>query len=123
MARSTSSLAARAGRQNGREHTGDDRQYDDHGERENGQPEGLDPFVLQRGHERPTEEHSDHETEQRALERDDHRLPPDHRSKLSARVIPTARIRPSSRVRSKMDRASVLPMPSRAMKIASKSIA
>jgi len=35
------------------------------------------------------------------------------------RVIPTARITPSSRVRSKIDRASVLPMPSSAMTIAS----
>jgi hypothetical protein len=34
------------------------------------------------------------------------------------RVIPTARITPSSRVRSKIDRASVLPMPSSAMTIA-----
>jgi hypothetical protein len=35
------------------------------------------------------------------------------------RVIPTARITPSSRVRSKMDRASVLPMPISAMTMAS----
>ena len=34
------------------------------------------------------------------------------------RVIPTARITPSSRVRSKIDSASVLPIPSRAMMIA-----
>jgi hypothetical protein len=34
------------------------------------------------------------------------------------RVIPTARITPSSRVRSKIDSASVLPMPIRAMTIA-----
>jgi hypothetical protein len=34
------------------------------------------------------------------------------------RVIPTARITPSSRVRSKIDNASVLPMPIRAMTIA-----
>ena len=36
-------------------------------------------------------------------------------------VIPTARNSPSSRVRSKMDSASVLPMPSRAMTIANPS--
>jgi hypothetical protein len=35
--------------------------------------------------------------------------------------MPTARITPSSRVRSKIDSASVLPMPSSAMTIASAS--
>ena len=37
------------------------------------------------------------------------------------RVMPTARSSPSSRVRSRIDRARVLPMPSRAMTIASPS--
>ena len=36
-------------------------------------------------------------------------------------VIPTARMTPSSRVRSKIDRARVLPMPSRAIRMASAS--
>ena len=40
-----------------------------------------------------------------------------------ARVIPTARRTPSSRVRSTIDRASVLPIPSRAMMIARASMA
>ena len=42
-------------------------------------------------------------------------------ARICERVIPTARSKPSSRVRSKIDSASVLAMPSRAMTIASAS--